>query len=102
MILRWYVLKKESYFKLSLVKHYLWTNRFISRFTPAGKQNRSNGTYVWIVEARKTHDGGWIFKEFGRKILCPVEIAYIDTPWRCHPRVHDPQILGIPLIFSYA
>jgi hypothetical protein len=59
------------------------------------RMSGSSKVFFFLKKARKTYDGGWIFKEFGRKILCSVEIAYIDTPWRCQPRVHDPQILGM-------
>jgi len=83
-----------------ILKQYLWTHRFISRFNSEGKQNKTKGTHVWVVEARKTGDGGWIFKEFDRKIICEIPTAYPDQPWSCRPRVHDPQIKDPKVFFT--
>ncbi|KAJ3292921.1 hypothetical protein HK104_004899 [Borealophlyctis nickersoniae] len=80
------------------IKQYLWQQRYISRFNEDGKKAKSKGSHVWVVEARKTADGGWIFKEFERKITgCdPSPIAYVGIRYVYEPKVYDPQIKITP------
>ncbi|KAJ3087911.1 hypothetical protein HK102_009987 [Quaeritorhiza haematococci] len=77
-------------------KFYLWHQRYIARYNEDGKLAKSKGTNVWVVEGKKTADGGWIFKEFERKIILPYPMptAYIGRRWSIEPKVYDPQVKG--------
>lgn len=67
--------------------------RYISRFNEDGKKAKSKGNHVWNIEAKKTPSGGWIFREFTRKIAgIPDKIAYVGTKYTYAPRVWDPQV----------
>ncbi|CAG8517037.1 2182_t:CDS:10 [Diversispora eburnea] len=58
-----------------------------------GKKAKSKGNHVWNIEAKKTPTGGWIFREFNRKIAgVPDRVAYIGMEYRYSPRVWDPQV----------
>ncbi|CAI2180348.1 12600_t:CDS:10 [Funneliformis geosporum] len=58
-----------------------------------GKKAKSKGNHVWNIEAKKTPAGGWIFREFTRKIAgIPDKIAYVGTKYTYAPRVWDPQV----------
>jgi hypothetical protein len=82
-------------------RQYLWQHKYISRFNEDGKKAKSKGNHVWIIEAKKTSDGGWIFKEFERKIAGPEPspIAYIGTKYSYQPKIYDPQIRSPKVIF---
>ncbi|GBC04920.1 hypothetical protein RclHR1_05950004 [Rhizophagus clarus] len=83
----------EEMLPLRKVKNYLWTQRYISRFNEDGKKAKSKGNHVWNIEAKKTPSGGWIFREFTRKIAgIPDKIAYVGTKYTYAPRVWDPQV----------
>ncbi|RHZ60934.1 hypothetical protein Glove_350g10 [Diversispora epigaea] len=83
----------EEILPLRKVKNYLWTQRYISRFNEDGKKAKSKGNHVWNIEAKKTPTGGWIFREFNRKIAgVPDRVAYIGMEYRYSPRVWDPQV----------
>ncbi|CAG8669933.1 13888_t:CDS:10, partial [Funneliformis caledonium] len=83
----------EDMLPLRKVKNYLWTQRYISRFNEDGKKAKSKGNHVWNIEAKKTPTGGWIFREFTRKIAgIPDKIAYVGTKYTYAPRVWDPQV----------
>ncbi|CAH1767970.1 13783_t:CDS:2, partial [Entrophospora sp. SA101] len=57
-----------------------------------GKKAKSKGNHVWNIEAKKTPTGGWVFREFTRKIAgIPNKIAYVGTEYTYAPRVWDPQ-----------
>lgn len=51
------------------VKLYLWNQSLISRFNPDGKKAKSKGNHIWNVDAKKLPNGGWVFREFRRKII---------------------------------
>lgn len=82
-------------------RHYLWQHKYISRFNEDGKKAKSKGNHVWIIEAKKTADGGWIFKEFERKIAGPEPspIAYIGIRYTYQPKIYDPQIRSPKAVF---
>jgi len=82
-------------------RHYLWQHKYISRFNEDGKKAKSKGNHVWIIEAKKTADGGWIFKEFERKIAGPEPspIAYIGVRYTYQPKIYDPQIRSPKAVF---
>ncbi|CAG8433384.1 8109_t:CDS:10 [Ambispora gerdemannii] len=83
----------EEMLPLRKVKNYLWTQRYISRFNEDGKKAKSKGNHVWNIEAKKIPTGGWIFREFTRKIAgIPDKIAYIGLRYNYAPRVWDPQV----------
>ncbi|CAG8508197.1 21097_t:CDS:2 [Dentiscutata erythropus] len=83
----------EEILPLRKVKNYLWTQRYISRFNEDGKKAKSKGNHVWNIEAKKTPSGGWIFREFTRKIAgIPDKIAYVGVKYTYAPRVWDPQV----------
>ncbi|CAG8481399.1 7345_t:CDS:2 [Racocetra fulgida] len=78
----------EEILPLRKVKNYL----YISRFNEDGKKAKSKGNHVWNIEAKKTPTGGWIFREFTRKIAgIPDKIAYVGVKYTYAPRVWDPQ-----------
>ncbi|KAJ3044841.1 hypothetical protein HDV00_000718 [Rhizophlyctis rosea] len=83
------------------VKQYLWQQRYISRFNEDGRKAKSKGSHVWVVEARKTADGGWIFKEFERRITGnePNPVAYVGVKYVYEPKVYDPQIKSPKVVF---
>jgi hypothetical protein len=83
-------------------RQYLWQHKYISRFNEDGKKAKSKGNHVWIIEAKKTCDGGWIFKEFERKIAGPEPspVAYVGTRYSYKPKVYDPQIRSPKAIFN--
>jgi len=82
-------------------RHYLWQHKYISRFNEDGKKAKSKGNHVWIIEAKKTADGGWIFKEFERKIAGPEPspVAYIGVKYTYQPKIYDPQIRSPKAVF---
>jgi len=82
-------------------RHYLWKHKYISRFNEDGKKAKSKGNHVWIIEAKKTADGGWIFKEFERKIAGPEPnpIAYVGVRYTYQPKIYDPQIRSPKAVF---
>ncbi|CAG8499755.1 13736_t:CDS:10 [Cetraspora pellucida] len=83
----------EEILPLRKVKNYLWTQRYISRFNEDGKKAKSKGNHVWNIEAKKTPSGGWIFREFTRKIAgIPDKVAYVGAKYTYAPRVWDPQV----------
>ncbi|CAG8639040.1 36246_t:CDS:10 [Gigaspora margarita] len=83
----------EEILPLRKVKNYLWTQRYISRFNEDGKKAKSKGNHVWNIEAKKTPSGGWVFREFTRKIAgIPDKIAYVGVKYTYAPRVWDPQV----------
>ncbi|KAG9295205.1 hypothetical protein G9A89_006186 [Geosiphon pyriformis] len=83
----------EEILPLRKVKNYLWTQRYISRFNEDGKKAKSKGNHVWNIEAKKIPTGGWIFREFTRKIAgVPDKIAYVGVRYTYAPRVWDPQV----------
>ncbi|KAJ1983929.1 hypothetical protein H4R34_000984 [Dimargaris verticillata] len=74
------------------VKLYLWNQRYISRYNEEGKRTKSKGNHVWNVEAKKIPTGGWIFREFPRKIVNnPPKMAYYGVKYEWAPKVWDPQ-----------
>lgn len=83
----------EEVLPMRKVKNYLWTQRYISRFNEDGKKAKSKGNHVWNIEAKKTPTGGWIFREFTRKIAgIPSKVAYVGAKYTYSPRVWDPQV----------
>jgi len=83
----------EDILPLRKVKNYLWTQRYISRFNEDGKKAKSKGNHVWNIEAKKIPTGGWIFREFTRKIAgIPDKVAYVGMRYTYAPRVWDPQV----------
>ncbi|ORX59341.1 hypothetical protein BCR36DRAFT_317480 [Piromyces finnis] len=82
-------------------RHYLWQHKYISRFNEDGKKAKSKGNHVWIIEAKKTADGGWIFKEFERKIAGPEPStkAIVGKKYTYQPRIYDPQIRSPKVVF---
>ncbi|KAI8854153.1 hypothetical protein BC829DRAFT_380425 [Chytridium lagenaria] len=54
-----------------VVKSYLLRQKFLARFTKDKKKIKTKGAPVMAVEAKKTPDGGWIFKEFEKVIIMP-------------------------------
>ena len=83
----------EEALPLRKVKNYLWNQRYISRFNEDGKKAKSKGNHVWNIEAKKTPAGGWVFREFKRKIVgVPDKYAYMGVPYAYAPRVWDPQV----------
>jgi len=82
-------------------RHYLWRHKYISRFNEDGKKAKSKGNHVWIIEAKKTSDGGWIFKEFERRIAGPEPspIAYVGIKYTYQPKIYDPQIRSPKAVF---
>lgn len=69
------------------------SSRFISRFNEDGKKAKSKGNHVWNIEAKKIPSGGWVFREFTRKIAGPPpKVAYIGLKYQWAPRVWDPQM----------
>jgi hypothetical protein len=67
--------------------------RYIKRFSEEGKKLKSQGNYVWTVEAKKTPTGTWIFREFERKFINePNTLAYIGMRWSYTPQIWDPQV----------
>ncbi|CAJ0638570.1 11442_t:CDS:2 [Entrophospora sp. SA101] len=82
----------EEVLPMRKVKNYLWTQRYISRFNEDGKKAKSKGNHVWNIEAKKTPAGGWVFREFTRKIAgIPNKVAYVGAKYTYSPRVWDPQ-----------
>lgn len=74
------------------VRHYLWTNPYISRFNEDGKKAKSKGNHIWNIDAKKAPEGGWHFRPFRRKIAGSFPgVAYVGLKWQFHPRVWDPQ-----------
>jgi hypothetical protein len=86
----------EQTIPAALVKEYLYAQRYISRYLPDGRRHKTNGYFVWIVEARRTPDGGWIFKEFERRIVGedPAPVALVGQRWRWAPKLYDSQVKG--------
>jgi len=83
----------EEVLPMRKVKNYLWTQRYISRFNEDGKKAKSKGNHVWNIEAKKTPTGGWVFREFTRKIAgIPNKVAYVGAKYTYSPRVWDPQV----------
>nr|CAG8498980.1 2885_t:CDS:10 [Entrophospora candida] len=83
----------EEVLPMRKVKNYLWTQRYISRFNEDGKKAKSKGNHVWNIEAKKTPAGGWVFREFTRKIAgIPNKVAYVGAKYTYSPRVWDPQV----------
>jgi hypothetical protein len=82
------------------IRHYIDHHRYVARFLDTGKHIRakSNGYYVFVVEARKTLDDGWIFKEFERKISGPEPVTELKrgVEWSYAPIIYDPHIKGNP------
>ncbi|GJJ12669.1 hypothetical protein Clacol_006913 [Clathrus columnatus] len=77
---------------LEEVRHYLWTNPYISRFNEDGKKAKSKGNHIWNIDAKKVHEGGWHFRPFRRKIAGTFpNVAYVGIKWQFRPRVWDPQ-----------
>ncbi|KAI8813625.1 hypothetical protein BJ742DRAFT_788964 [Cladochytrium replicatum] len=78
------------------VKAYLCQQRYIQRFNEDGKKTKSKGAHVWIIEGRRTHDGGWMFKEAERK-MCgePNTRARVGVRYAYEPKVFDP-LVGTP------
>ena len=74
------------------MRHYLWTNSYISRFNEEGKKAKSKGNHIWNVDAKKMANGGWQFRPFKRKIkgVFP-PIAYVGLKWTGQPKIWDPQ-----------
>lgn len=74
------------------VKNYLHHHRYVCRYSDKGVPLKSKGTLVWVVEAKKTEDGGWIFKEFERKFQPEPEAkAMVGGLWEWKPRIMDPR-----------
>ncbi|CAG8641122.1 8914_t:CDS:2, partial [Paraglomus occultum] len=94
----------EDALPLRKVKNYLWSQRYISRFNEDGKKAKSKGNHVWNIEAKKTPTGGWVFREFKRKIVgVPDKYAYVGVPYAYAPRVWDPQVnaKSIKAVFAF-
>ncbi|RUS22686.1 hypothetical protein BC938DRAFT_475206 [Jimgerdemannia flammicorona] len=90
----------EDLLPLRKVKIYLWKSRFISRFNEDGKKAKSKGNHVWNIEAKKIPSGGWVFREFTRKIAGPPpKVAYIGLKYQWAPRVWDPQMRSPKVVF---
>ncbi|KAK9721068.1 hypothetical protein K7432_003710 [Basidiobolus ranarum] len=90
----------EDILPLRKVKIYLWNQRYISRFNEDGKKAKSKGNHVWNIEAKKIPTGGWIFREFTRKIAgIPPKVAYIGLKYMWGPRVWDPQMRSPKVVF---
>ncbi|KAI9006919.1 hypothetical protein DFJ74DRAFT_379708 [Hyaloraphidium curvatum] len=85
-----------------LLKLYLAQQRYISRFNEEGRKAKSKGTHVWMVEAKKTADGGFIFREFERKIVGPEPpaVAHVGSRFRYEPRIFDPQTSSPKVTFK--
>ncbi|KAF8587404.1 hypothetical protein K439DRAFT_1614339 [Ramaria rubella] len=82
----------EDIIPMKKVRHYLWTNAYISRFNEDGKKAKSKGNHIWNIDAKKAPEGGWHFRPFRRKIAGSFPgVAYVGLKWQFHPRVWDPQ-----------
>ncbi|KAF8511942.1 hypothetical protein BU17DRAFT_54308, partial [Hysterangium stoloniferum] len=82
----------EEIIPMKKVRHYLWTNPYISRFNEDGKKAKSKGNHIWNIDAKKAQEGGWHFRPFKRKIAGSFpNVAYVGLKWQFHPRVWDPQ-----------
>jgi len=77
--------------------------RYISRYNEDGKKVKSKGAFVWVVEARKTADGSWIFKEFEPKFTGeePSPYAYVGNEYSYRPMIYDPQIQSTVCNFRF-
>jgi hypothetical protein len=54
---------------------------------------------VWVVESRKTSEGGWIFRKFDRKIMPdPLPNAIAGKRYKVELKLVDPQ-LGSKLFY---
>lgn len=87
-----------------LVKPYLWTHSNISRYNEDGRKNKSKGTHVWNVMARRLSTGGWEFLTFAPKITAaPSTTTYLNKTWSWSPRIWDPQTpgTGLKAVFSF-
>lgn len=74
------------------VRNYLWNQPYISRFNEEGKKTKSKGNHIWHIDAKKSHDGGWKFRPFHRRLAgSPPTVAYVGLRWSWQPRVWDPQ-----------
>jgi len=74
------------------IRNYLWNSPYISRFNEDGKKAKSKGNHIWNIEAKKTGDGGWIFRPFQRRLAgVPPGVAYVGLRWTWTPRIWDPQ-----------
>jgi hypothetical protein len=74
------------------VRNYLWAQPHISRYNEDGKKSKSKGNHIWIVDAKKSPDGGWTFRPFHRRLTgSPNGVAYIGINWSWTPRVWFPQ-----------
>ncbi|KAF8498896.1 hypothetical protein JB92DRAFT_2654121, partial [Gautieria morchelliformis] len=82
----------EDVIPMKKVRHYLWTNPYISRFNEDGNRAKSNGNRIWNIDAKKAPEGGWLFRPFRRKIAGSFPgVAYVGLKWQFRPRVWDPQ-----------
>jgi hypothetical protein len=76
----------------SKVRNYLWSQPHIARYNEDGKKSKSKGNHIWIVDARRIPDGGWVFRPFHRRLTgSPPGVAYMGLPWSWKPRVWFPQ-----------
>lgn len=74
------------------IRQYLWRQPYIMRFNEEGKKAKSKGNHIWVVEARKTGEGGWEFRKFTRKFAnCHSSVCYVGLPWSWTPHIWDPQ-----------
>ncbi|KAJ3098509.1 hypothetical protein HDU97_003965 [Phlyctochytrium planicorne] len=86
-----------------LVKAYLSRQRFLARYTKDNKKFKTKGAPVIVVEAKKTEDGGWIFKEFEKRISPPhSNKAKVGNIFMYKPELIDPQLGGDrPVKYSF-
>ncbi|KAI9598093.1 hypothetical protein BDF19DRAFT_433437 [Syncephalis fuscata] len=82
------------------VKQYLWRQKCISRFNEEGRKSKSKGNHVWNIEAKKLPSGGWLFREFPRRITGnPPREAYVGLRYTYTPRIWDPQMQSPKAVF---
>ncbi|EPQ58343.1 hypothetical protein GLOTRDRAFT_137081 [Gloeophyllum trabeum ATCC 11539] len=93
----------EEKIPMKKVRNYLWNQPYISRFNEDGKKAKSKGNHIWNIDAKKSTDGGWIFRPFHRRLAgMPPGVAYVGLRWSWTPRIWDPQgsRLNTPVQYS--
>ncbi|CDO68325.1 hypothetical protein BN946_scf184799.g52 [Trametes cinnabarina] len=88
---------------LEEIRNFLWNQPYISRFNEEGKKSKSKGNHIWHVDAKKSGDGGWVFRPFKRRLAgTPPGVAYVGLRWTWTPRIWDPQAsrANMPVTYS--
>ncbi|OSD01562.1 hypothetical protein PYCCODRAFT_1445566 [Trametes coccinea BRFM310] len=93
----------EEKIPMKKIRNFLWNQPYISRFNEEGKKSKSKGNHIWHVDAKKSGDGGWVFRPFKRKLAgTPPGVAYVGLRWTWTPRIWDPQAsrANMPVTYS--